>query len=219
MKRMILAFGLATAVTLTAKASVIVSSFNDIEYWVGTGANQAGLVIDFHDGAAEQSFAWGFRWDGVATGYDMLTAIDAASVELSINSPSYVMGVSFQGLAHTQTTNFFDTSWGYYLAGGTATIFDSNPPYGPVGILSPPGGGSNIPTSWTISTAGSSDRQLANGSWDALSFGANQVSGQYLHLDPPSSVTYAAVPEPSTLALAFLALPPLIYARKRLHAG
>ncbi|MFZ4775806.1 MAG: hypothetical protein ACOYM3_10600 [Terrimicrobiaceae bacterium] len=217
MKKIIIAFVLAAAVTWTAKAGII-SSFSDIQYWVGTGANQAGLVIDFHDATAQQSFAWGFRWDGSATGFDMLTAIDTASVELTLNSPSYVMEVSFQGLAHTQATDFFSTSWGYYLAGGTATIFDNSAPYGPIGTLTPPGGGSSIPTSWTISTAGSSDRFLANGSWDALSFGTNQIVDPYLHLVAPSSVTYAAVPESTTLVLSLLALAPLIYVRKRLHS-
>jgi hypothetical protein len=217
MKRIIIAFALAAAAHLTAQAGVI-SSFSDIEYWVGTGANQAGLVIDFHDGTSQQAFVWGFRWDGAATGFDMLTAVDTASVELSITSPSFVVEVSYQGLAHTQTSNFNDTSWGYYLAGGTATIFDSNPPYGPVGTLNPPGGGSTIPTTWTLSTAGSADRYLVNGSWDALSFGANQVSGEFLHLDPPSSIAYAAIPEPSTFFLELLTFASLIYARKRLHA-
>ncbi len=217
MKKIIITMALVAAGALTTKAGVI-SSFSDIQFWVGTGTNEAALVIDFHDGTAQQSFAWGFRWNGAATGFDMLTAIDVAAVDLTINSPSYVMDASFQGLAHTQSTNFFDTSWGYYIAGGTATIFDSNSPYGPIGTLSPPGGGTTIPASWTASTAGSSDRFLANGSWDALSFGNNQTADPYLHLAPPSSVTYAAVPESSTLALLLLVTAPLVYVRKRLHS-
>ncbi len=48
---------------------------DDIEFWVGTGSNRAGLVIDWNEGPSPQALAWGFRWDGEATGWDMLTAI------------------------------------------------------------------------------------------------------------------------------------------------
>ena len=146
----------------------------------------------------------------------MITAIDEACVELSITSPSYATNVSFQGL-HSKVSNFYDTSWGYYIAGGTATIFDGSYPYGPIGVLTPPGGGASIPIAWTISTSGASDRNLADGSWDALSFGTNQTSGLWLHEAPPSSTTYAAVPEASTPGLLLLALAFLLYVRKRIH--
>ena len=224
MKKIFVALALAFAAGFTSQAGVI-SSFSDIQYWAGTGANQSGLVIDFHDGTAQQSFVWGFRWDGSATGYDMITAIDVASVELSISSPSYITSVSFlddQGVNHSQVNGSFAvypadyTSWGYYIAGGAATLFDSNPPYGPIGTVNPPGGGSSIPTSWTASPSGTSDRTLADGSWDALSFGQNDAS--FVHQVPPSSIAYAAIPEPCTLALALLALAALVYARKRLYS-
>jgi len=32
-------------------------TFDDIEYWVGTGSNRAALVIDWHDGKNQQSLA------------------------------------------------------------------------------------------------------------------------------------------------------------------
>lgn len=184
----------------------VVSSFDDILLWTGSGSNRAALVVDFHDGQTRQSFVWGFRWNGSATAFDMLTAIDSAWPELTLDSRSFVNEIQYTtGLeSHSQAADWIAQSWGYYVAGGTATQFSNDPPYGPTGTLTVPGGGISLPTLWTISPAGSADRQLADGSWDAFSFGAFDTQ-TYEHLMPPSSVAYAAVPEPSVALLGCLA--------------
>src|SRR3974390_1833771 len=46
--------------------------FSNIQFWVGSGANQAALVIDWRDGLTPESLLWGYRWNGSATGLDML---------------------------------------------------------------------------------------------------------------------------------------------------
>lgn len=53
-------------------------SFSDIQYWVGTGANQAAFVVQWNDSKNPDALVWGFRWDGNATGEDMLKAIAKA---------------------------------------------------------------------------------------------------------------------------------------------
>ncbi len=50
-------------------------SFSDIQYWVGTGSNQAAFVVQWNDSKIPDALVWGFRWDGNATGEDMLKAI------------------------------------------------------------------------------------------------------------------------------------------------
>lgn len=50
-------------------------NFDDIDFWVGEGSNQAALVIDWNDDKNPQSIAWGYRWDGEASGEDMLKAV------------------------------------------------------------------------------------------------------------------------------------------------
>ncbi|REC64052.1 secretion protein [Chryseobacterium pennae] len=50
-------------------------SFSDIQYWVGTGSNQAAFVVQWNDSKNPDALVWGFRWDGNATGEDMLKAI------------------------------------------------------------------------------------------------------------------------------------------------
>lgn len=42
---------------MAISGSVFAFSFSDIQYWVGTGSNQAGLVIDWNDGKNPQSLA------------------------------------------------------------------------------------------------------------------------------------------------------------------
>jgi hypothetical protein len=217
MKRIIVAVFIAAIASTHAG---LVASLDDIELWAGTGVNRSALVVDFHDGNTRESFVWGFRWSGSATGFDMLTAIDSAWTELTLDNPSFVNSITYvEGIVtHLQSANWVTTSWGYYLAGGTATQFDSNPPYGAIGTLSVTGGGLSLPTSWTISPAGSSDRFLANGSWDALSFGTFDTM-TYEHQTPPSSNAYAAIPEPSIVALFVLgAAAVAFYAQKRLYS-
>lgn len=67
---------------LTAKIqqnkSATVTDFDAIEYWVGTGANKAAFVVQWNDGKNSDALVWGFRWDGEATGIDMVRAIAKA---------------------------------------------------------------------------------------------------------------------------------------------
>lgn len=61
------------------KASAAPSiSFSDIKYWVGTGTNEAAFVVQWNDSKNPDALVWGFRWDGTATGADMMKAIAKA---------------------------------------------------------------------------------------------------------------------------------------------
>ena len=53
-------------------------SFDDIQFWVGSGSKRAALVIEWHDGNRPDAMVWGYRWDGEATGHDMIVAIAQA---------------------------------------------------------------------------------------------------------------------------------------------
>jgi len=61
---------------LTNKSNATV--FEDIQYWVGTGSNKAAFVVQWNDGKSADALVWGFRWDGTATGEDMMKAIAKA---------------------------------------------------------------------------------------------------------------------------------------------
>lgn len=57
-------------------------NMDDIFFWVGTGDNQAALVLQWNDEREENALVWGYRWSGSATGYDMLAAIAKADSRL-----------------------------------------------------------------------------------------------------------------------------------------
>jgi hypothetical protein len=199
--RLALLVGSLSAVSAIAA----VNSFGDITHWVGSGANESALVIDFNDGSAVDSFAWGYRWDDpvapvVVSGADMIVAIAADDPNLSISysgTPSdgfFLTEVTYRS-SFSATNGDFVTNfdyWNYSIAGGTA----GDPPGNAIGG----GGGSTVPA-WTASPAGPADesfgsqgRILADGSWDAFAFGSNgtQPSGPI-----------APAPEPRSVALVF----------------
>ena len=61
-------------------------TMNDIQFWVGTGSDSAVLVVDFQDSTATSSYAWGYLFNGTATGEDMLNAVAAADPHFTVNN-------------------------------------------------------------------------------------------------------------------------------------
>ncbi|MDX2079574.1 MAG: PEP-CTERM sorting domain-containing protein [Terrimicrobiaceae bacterium] len=226
MKRLIVA-ALAAVLWCTSTVQAQINGLDDILFWAGTGSNRSALIVDFQDGNTRSAFAFGYRWDGSATAGDMLTALDGLA-GLSISSPGFVQTITYldpvTGITHSRTAGFFTDyptdwiSWGYFIAGGSAVIYDSNPPYDPIGSLNPPGAGVSVPEGWSISPSGSFGRALADGSWDAFSFGAVDLS--FNPVAPPTDTIYAAVPEPSTVGLLLIAMLTLFWhVKRRIHAS
>lgn len=49
--------------------------FDDIQNWTGEGENRAALVIQWNDDREQYALVFGYRWDGLATGADMIKAV------------------------------------------------------------------------------------------------------------------------------------------------
>ncbi|WP_319526487.1 VPLPA-CTERM sorting domain-containing protein [uncultured Desulfosarcina sp.] len=110
-KGIILIVAIVFCISPIAQASF---SLDDIEFWAGSGSNSAAMVIHWsapevynlaYSGGAstpmpapitELSLAWGYNFDGTATGWDMMTAIAATDDRL------YVVGGSgtVQGIGY-----------------------------------------------------------------------------------------------------------------------
>lgn len=197
-------------VTVTGLGAV---TFEDIEVWVGTGANRAALVIDWNDNPSDELVkVWGFRWDGEATGADMVQAVCAAESGLySLGTFVTGKGVAFGGFGYNtdQDAEFGiikDQTAGVFVDGymgvpadadfdGWAASDDGDAWasgwfndgfWGYYGIVD---GG------WNWPGHGASARVLTDGDWDGWSWGA--APGWYGG-DPSLAV---AVPEPVTLLL------------------
>ena len=173
-----------------------IATSNDLDFIVGSGSNLSVLVIDFNDGTSQSSFAWGYRWDGTATGQDLLQAVSDADSNLTFDSTSFVQTINyFDGTTqHSGVSDFgADLSFTYALAGGFANTF--NDMFEVIGDVAIENGGIDLPTEYTLSPSGTAGRTLADGSWDALSF------GPFPTLPGPEAPQAALVPEPSVTGL------------------
>ncbi|MEA3211562.1 MAG: hypothetical protein QOE70_4619 [Chthoniobacter sp.] len=201
-----------------------VSSFDDIQFWIGTGTNRAGLLIDWYDGKNApgstfgETLAWGFRWQTGEdpTGQDMLLAIDAVDQRLHLafgNHPtlgSYLFGVGYD-LDGDGGTFVFDAN--PVNEQGSASDFDDHIAYGfnTIGYWSyltgTPDGPArpDLATGWNYAAVGAPGRNLANGSWDAWVF-SNYATNPDFDPLPPSIPLAAIVPEPATSLLVLSGL-------------
>jgi hypothetical protein len=185
------------------------ASFDDVQYWVGSGANQAAFVIDWNDGKSAESLLWGFRWDGAATGMDMFQAVVNADSRLFGHLGSYVWGTAIHGIGYDLNNNgSFGVSPSLSFDSGglvsTSSPDDSRAPSeaGDHYLEGWNAGfwGYNLKSSandaWSSAFFGPSDRTLADGVWDGYSFAPG-----FNFTDPSEPVAAVPVPEPATLAL------------------
>jgi hypothetical protein len=203
----------AVALACSALSSAAAVSFNDVQFWAGTGANRAALVIDFNDAKAPESLVWGYRWNGAATGEDMFVAVVAADPRLYAKRKAFSFGTANLGIGYDTNGNGFAISDGTAfdpvtgIAAGNENQADGATPTDPVdhyregwntGFFdyftadANPYGGTGT---WAESQVGAGSRNLVDGSWDGLSF-APDFAGV-----APGEPT-AAVPEPTAGLLA-----------------
>jgi len=187
-------------------------TFDDIDVWVGEGANRAALVIDWNNGPSELVRVWGFRWDGQATGADMLEAICRADASLyAMGTVDISEGTAFGGFGYNVNGGDFGISRdgyaGSFSADGIMTVgsdshFDGwgADDAGDVwesgwftdgywAYFGTTGG------AWNYPGAGAAARVLTDGAWDGWSWGS--AANGWWGGDPSVTV----IPEPATLLL------------------
>ncbi len=90
-------------------------TFDDIAYWIGNGANKAMFVVDWNDGLAMESLAWGYQWDGIASGEEMIAAIAQADDRLTVEiGNGFINSIAFDGMdiLHAGTaSNMYWSTW------------------------------------------------------------------------------------------------------------
>ncbi|GGG62859.1 DUF5074 domain-containing protein [Epilithonimonas arachidiradicis] len=166
-------------------------SMNDIVYWVGTGSNKAAFVVQWNDSKNPDALVWGFKWDGSASGEDMLKAIaktDKRFFSLLYQGTQY--GTAIGGLGfdldgndtnalykNGNTTyplypvdgvvNITAYDFDYYTAKDTNDHWQSgwmSKGYWSYWVKDP------TDSDFGYSGLGASSRQLENGSWDVWNF-------------------------------------------------
>ncbi|MFM8365495.1 MAG: PEP-CTERM sorting domain-containing protein [Verrucomicrobiota bacterium] len=209
----------------------LVGSFEDINYWVGEGPNRAAMVIQWNDGINPGALAWGYRWSGNATGLDMINAIAGnTTITDSFNDPlGSLTGADSRLAVGVVRYSFGDTIYSIVYSGSNPArtradwksgyweylIFGGNFEYTNWGDTEPslyntPGSPLYSNVNWFSSPIGMGDRELVDGSWDALSFAPG---GEGRNVLQP-----VAVPEPAALGLTGLIGLLLIHARRRIFA-
>lgn len=185
--RFVLLFVFTCALSWPSAAPATVMSLDDIQFWIGMGENRAALVIDWDETtAAGPALAWGFRWDGEATGRDMLVAVLTADDRLyaklggSLSNPVAVYGIGYD--ANDDGAFAIDDNTPFAAAGiaitgpaDLAVAVDAADSYREgwftglwhYGIAedNPYAGGS-----WTTAPSGMASRTLTDGTWDSWTF-------------------------------------------------
>lgn len=186
----------------------LVTTLDDIQYWVGSGANRAAFVIDWNDGKTDESIAWGYRWDGAAKGIDMLRAIVAADPRLfahlstSSNAGAAVYGFGYDldgdgdfGVSPALAFDAGGQSAGAYVNGRAPTDAADHWREGWTSGYWSYWAKTPTATNWAFSGGGVSTKTLVNDGWDGWSF---VVSGSSA---PSPAMAALAVPEPASWLL------------------
>jgi hypothetical protein len=217
-----------------ASASAQTDLFSTIQNWTGTGANEAGLVIDWYNGTtSEGSLMWGYRWNGSATGEQMLNAIVAADPRLFAEENGFVtgfgdilFGIGYAGSGNEPiqlSPSLSFNSQHLALAPSYGAVDDSRTAVN-AGDLWQEGFNSGFwnyftstdsrlsadPSDWDSSNVGMTDRVLSNGDFDGWIFAPGFSSPA-----PSGFVPASPVPEPSTWALMSLGGLGMIYFRRK----
>lgn len=158
---------------LTSAAAQAVTYSGDIEYSAGSGENLATIVIDFD---FENYFVFEYQWDGSATGWDALDALD--------NESSLVVDATWNEQWQSHFVNDFD-----YIGG-------EKYPYSPDGFPGWHYFGSTDNETWLQNT-GVDSRTLSDGDWDSWVW-TNYNTTTWAPLRSPGQMP---VPEPATLML------------------
>lgn len=196
-----------------------VGSFDDIRFWTGSGTNRAALILQWNDGGAPSSLAWGFRWNGDITGLDMLVAVAGTTIirepgggdvieTLSGADPRLVLTIERYGfgdavysmvLSDPSVTraqeDWSSGYWVYWLYAGEFDYFTFNYETfefdGPF-TYSEPGTENYADVTWFQSEIGASDRMLVDGGWDVWNFAAGFVN------HPVAQPSAVPLPVPAT---------------------
>ncbi len=109
-----------------------VANLDDLNYW-GSGNNTSAFVVYWNDSKSPDALAWGYKWDGTQTVYDMLVFLAHndprlfARIDSATSFGAAIFGIGYQtGSAPFGVTGAVDTAGNPVTPGFTAGINDLN---------------------------------------------------------------------------------------------
>ena len=181
-------------------------TFDDVEFWVGSGPHRAALVVDWSETDEHDPLAWGYRFSGAPTTETMLRAIAAADRRLYARiGSSGPFGVPLYGIGYDRNQT------GFALADGTQ--FDNG-----IAVTGPSDGVAAIDDhdsyvegwfdgfwalfhsshdpfgagQWEMAGAGISGQVLDDGVWSGLRFATADAMAPRV---PSSALRYPSLPD------------------------
>ncbi len=103
---------------------------SEIKYWVGSGTNEAILVIYYYDENPDDAYAWGYRWNGSKTVAQMLSEINNADNRLNIEgvSSGYIEAFEYNDpIAGLNFDGWGNFGWMYSVNTEIAAAVSSQP--------------------------------------------------------------------------------------------
>jgi hypothetical protein len=198
MMRLCLAMLLCCCTSICGVAAAgTIDSLDDVVYWIGTGSQRAAVAFDFDgDSSTNAALVWGFRWDGAATGRDMLNAVVTADARLfakigtGLSYENALLGVGYDrdadGVFGVSVGAAFDgDGFAYGPPRNNATPTDPGDWYREgfdfgfwhYGVAD---GNPWTTAAWTSSQLGAHLRPLVDGSWDSWAFTIHTKPGEFL---------------------------------------
>ncbi len=170
---------------------------------VGSGGSESFLVLDFQDGTATQSYAFGYRYSGTQYVSDEIAALANANIGFGVG---YYTGY---GPADGNSLGVAPTLFAYrgHSQDGGSTFGNSY-----WSLWTSPDG---VDTDWAASNNGASSTALTDGAYDGWSWNSGPSFPGPTPVTPRVS---AAVPEAGNAWLVLLSLPLAFVARRRVRA-
>lgn len=93
---------------------------DDVQFWCGTGSNQAVIVVGWDDATDPQAIGWGVRWNGPVVAIDLIDSIATYDSRFSYQfGGGLISNVEFSDNGETLTSEY--NWWCYYINGDWAS--------------------------------------------------------------------------------------------------
>lgn len=103
------------------RAKNISISSSDIQFWCGTGSNEAIVVVGWDDSSPAMAYAWGVRWNGNVVAIDLIDSIATYDSRFSYQfGGGMISDVEYSENGNTLASDM--NYWCYYLNGDWAMM-------------------------------------------------------------------------------------------------